>query len=59
MRAARGRGQTSPDPPSRAAAAGLDLVILSTTQHAPIYGLYGERDVARLEQLRAKSEPAG
>jgi NitT/TauT family transport system substrate-binding protein len=47
--------QTSPDPPIRAAAAGLDLVILSTTQHAPIYGLYGERDVARPEQLRGKT----
>ena len=49
MRAARGRVQTSADPPSRAAAAGLDLVIPSTTRHAPIYGLYGERDVAHLE----------
>jgi ABC-type nitrate/sulfonate/bicarbonate transport system substrate-binding protein len=51
--------QTSPDPPIRAAAAGLDLVILSTTQHAPIYGLYGERDVARPEQLRARTVIVG
>src|SRR4051794_9389646 len=51
--------QTSPDPPIRAAAAGLDLVILSTTQHAPIYGLYGERDVARPEQLRGRTIMVG
>jgi ABC-type nitrate/sulfonate/bicarbonate transport system substrate-binding protein len=51
--------QTSPDPPIRATAAGLDLVILSTTQNAPLYGLYGLPDVARLEQLRAKTVIVG
>jgi ABC-type nitrate/sulfonate/bicarbonate transport system substrate-binding protein len=50
---------SSPDPPIRAAAGGADLVIVSNMINPPIYSLYAQRDLTRVEQLRGKTLIAG
>ncbi|MBX5492821.1 MAG: ABC transporter substrate-binding protein [Chloroflexi bacterium] len=46
---------SNPDPLVRAVASGADLLFVAGTQNPPIYGLYSQKDITAVGQLRGKT----